>query len=107
MRLADASIGQVLTVTRVGGERAFRRRLMELGLVPGTRVEFAGVAPLGDPLKLVVRGCFLSIRRNEAASVDVAPARERSTLHPPALDESLLAAAPSLDPASAGVRVAP
>jgi ferrous iron transport protein A len=92
MKLADAAIGQVLTVTRVGGERPFRRRLMELGLVPGTRVELAGIAPLGDPLKLVVRGCCLSIRRSEAASVAVASSSERPSVRPAPVDGSLLGA---------------
>jgi Fe2+ transport system protein FeoA len=71
MKLADAAKGQVLVVDHVGGERSFRRRLMELGLVPGTTVELVGVAPLGDPLELLVRGCSLSIRKAEAASVTV------------------------------------
>ena len=72
MRLADAPFHQALTVDQVGGERGFRRRLMELGLVPGTRVEVVGIAPLGDPLELLVRGCSLSIRRTEAEVVNVA-----------------------------------
>lgn len=71
MQLSVTEIGQVVTIEHVGGERAFRRRLMELGLVPGTRVELVGVAPLGDPLEFLVRGCSLSIRRAEAASVRV------------------------------------
>jgi ferrous iron transport protein A len=74
MTLAHAARGQQVTITRIGGERAFRRRLMELGLVPGTRVELVGVAPLGDPLELLVRGCSLSIRRGEALFVAVAGA---------------------------------
>lgn len=73
MRIADASLGQLMTVRTVGGERAFRRRIMELGLVPGTPVQLVGVAPLGDPLELRVRGCRLSIRRSEAAAVHVSP----------------------------------
>lgn len=72
MKLAEALIGQIVTVEHVGGERAFRRRLMELGLVPGTRLELVGIAPLGDPVELLVRGCSLSIRRAEAMSVSVA-----------------------------------
>ena len=60
-----------MTVQHVGGERAFRRRLMELGLVPGTRVELVSVAPLGDPVELLVRGASLSIWRAEAACVRV------------------------------------
>jgi ferrous iron transport protein A len=71
MTLAHARVGELLTVERLGGERSFRRRLMELGLVPGTLVEMVGVAPLGDPLELLVRGCSLSIRRGEALWVSV------------------------------------
>jgi Fe2+ transport system protein FeoA len=71
MTLAHARIGEYLTIERVGGERSFRRRLMELGLVPGTQVEMVGVAPLGDPIELLVRGCSLSIRRGEALWVSV------------------------------------
>ncbi len=73
MTLGDAALGAAVVVKRVGGERAFRRRLMELGLVPGTRVAVNKVAPLGDPLELRARGCTLSIRRAEAESVEVRP----------------------------------
>ncbi len=71
MNLANIAVGQTVTVEHVGGERAFRRRLMELGLVPGTRVRLVGVAPLGDPLELLVRGASLSIRKKEADAVRV------------------------------------
>ena len=71
MNLAQTRIGQVVTVEHVAGEGSFRRRLMELGLVPGTRVEVVGVAPLGDPLELLVRGGSISIRRAEAEGVSV------------------------------------
>lgn len=60
-------------VLRVGGPAGFRRRLMEFGLVPGTIVEVVRVAPLGDPVELLVRGCRLSIRLAEAAEVTVFP----------------------------------
>ena len=73
MTLAHIGRGRPVTVEYVGGDRAFRRRLMELGLVPGTRVEVVGTAPLGDPLELLVRGCSLSIRRGEALCVTVSP----------------------------------
>lgn len=71
MTLADVTLHTRVRLLRVGGERAFRRRLMELGLVPGTRVAVVNVAPLGDPLELSVRGCKLSIRRSEAAAMVV------------------------------------
>ena len=78
MNLAQTRIGQVVTVLHVAGEGSFRRRLMELGLVPGTRVEVIGVAPLGDPLELLVRGGSISIRRAEAEGVSVDPSEATS-----------------------------
>lgn len=60
-----------VVVDSVGGPRAFRRRLMELGLVPGTTVQVVGVAPLGDPLQITLRGGQLSIRKQEAAAIAV------------------------------------
>jgi ferrous iron transport protein A len=71
--LSELAVGDVADVEYVGGERSFRRRLMELGLVPGTRVELKAIAPLGDPLELLVRGASLSIRRGDAALVRVRP----------------------------------
>ena len=85
MNLVESRVGQLVTVDRIGGERGFRRRLMELGLVPGTKVELRGIAPLGDPVELLVRGCSLSIRKAEAEHVQVVcvePAREPATSPP-------------------------
>jgi len=56
-------------VDSIGGERPFRRRLMEMGLTPGTAVAMVNVAPLGDPLEIELRNGRLSIRRHEAAMV--------------------------------------
>ncbi len=69
--LADLPLKTPATVRQVGGPRAFRRRLMELGLVPGTAISVVNVAPLGDPLELSVRGCRLSIRSHEAALIEI------------------------------------
>ncbi|RME26466.1 MAG: hypothetical protein D6798_06650 [Deltaproteobacteria bacterium] len=70
----DASaLHQPVVVVRLAGARSFRRRLMELGLVPGTEVRVRNVAPLGDPLELEVRGCRVSIRRAEAADITIRP----------------------------------
>lgn len=71
-------------VLRVGGQPGFRRRLMEFGLVPGTTVEVVRVAPLGDPLQLLVRGCRLSIRLAEAAEVTVFSGEPGDVLSPEA-----------------------
>lgn len=71
-------------VLRVGGPPGFRRRLMEFGLVPGTVVEVVRVAPLGDPVQLLVRGCRLSIRKAEAAEVTVFSGEPTDVLTPDA-----------------------
>ena len=60
-----------VTVESVEGSRSFRRRLMEMGLVPGTTVAVINVAPLGDPLEIEVRGSRWSIRRAEAAQIQI------------------------------------
>ncbi len=57
------------TVLQVGGDRGFRRRLLEMGFVPGTDVRVVGRAPMGDPLQLEVGGGRLSIRKAQAAAI--------------------------------------
>ena len=69
-RLPAGRSGQILTV---GGEPSIARRLMELGLVPGTDIQLLRLAPLGDPIEVAVRGVHLSLRRSEAALIYVAP----------------------------------
>jgi Fe2+ transport system protein FeoA len=72
--LAETAPGRAVTVRTVDGARAFRRRLLEMGLVPGTQVRIVTVAPLGDPLRIEVRGGQWSIRRAEASRIQVEPA---------------------------------
>jgi ferrous iron transport protein A len=84
LTLGDVAPGARVIVARVGGARAFRRRLMELGVIPGTLVEVLRVAPLGDPVELSARGCNLSIRRAEAKLVDVQASGEREASKVPA-----------------------
>lgn len=64
--------GEHATVLRLSGHPGVRRRLMELGLVPGTAVQLIRRAPLGDPIELAVRGVHMSIRRSEASLIHVA-----------------------------------
>lgn len=71
--LTALRVGARATVVSVGGARFFRRRLLELGLVPGTNLGLVNAAPLGDPLELDVRGSRLSIRRAQADAILVAP----------------------------------
>ena len=71
--LADVKVGAVAVITGVEGERPLAIRLMEMGLLPGTRVEVVRIAPLGDPMELRLRGFHLSIRRDEARGLAVEP----------------------------------
>ena len=64
-------MGGIGVIAEVSGARNVRRRLMELGLVPGTKISVLNVAPLGDPLELEVRGGRLSIRKTEASTIEL------------------------------------
>ena len=66
LTLSDIRPGEGARIVRVGGAGSFRRRLLELGLLPGTVVQRVGAAPLGDPLSFKVRGAVLSLRNAEA-----------------------------------------
>lgn len=71
MNLSQLSVGDRARVSAVEGPRAFRRRLLEMGLLPGTEVLVVRIAPLGDPMELRARQASLSIRHAEAAGVTV------------------------------------
>ena len=62
--------GTIQALTQEG--RAYRRKLLAMGLIPGTHFTVARIAPLGDPIQLEIRGYQLSLRRHEAAVVRVA-----------------------------------
>ncbi len=67
------SPGARARLVSIGGERAFRCRLMELGLLPGTPVRLVRKADLGGVLELEVRGCRLTVRHGEARALEVVP----------------------------------
>jgi Fe2+ transport system protein FeoA len=70
--LADLPNGARCRVTAVSGEALLRERIVELGFTPGSIVEVRGRAPLGDPIEVRLRGGLLAVRRDEAASIEVA-----------------------------------
>lgn len=69
--LADLKIGDRAVVRQVHGADELSIRLLEMGLTPGAMVVAVGKAPLGDPLEFEVRGYRLSVRRAEAARVEI------------------------------------
>jgi Fe2+ transport system protein FeoA len=71
MLLSELKAGVTATVVRVGGNSPVRRRIQEMGIVKGTDLFVEKYAPLKDPLELVVKGCHISMRVEEAAHIVV------------------------------------
>lgn len=69
--LKDVKVGEACTVVKLQGEGAVKRRIMDMGLTKGTQVYVRKVAPLGDPIEITVRGYELSLRKADAALIDV------------------------------------
>ena len=69
--LKDARIGQTVTVVKVHGEGAVRRRIMDMGITKRVEIFVRKVAPLGDPIEINVRGYELSLRKAEAEMIEV------------------------------------
>ena len=69
--LRDVKIGQTVTVRKLTGEGAVKRRIMDMGITKGTEVYIRKVAPLGDPIEVTVRGYELSLRKADAEMVEV------------------------------------
>ena len=69
--LKDAKIGQTVKVLRLNGEGAVKRRIMDMGITKGVDIYIRKVAPLGDPIEVTVRGYELSLRKTDAAMIEV------------------------------------
>lgn len=69
--LRDVSIGKTVRVIKVHGEGALRRRIMDMGITRGVEIYVRKVAPLGDPIEVMVRGYELSLRKADAEMVEV------------------------------------
>ena len=69
--LRQAKIGDTVTVVKLHGEGAVKRRIMDMGLTKGAQVHVRKVAPLGDPVEITVRGYELSIRKADAEMIEV------------------------------------
>ena len=69
--LRDAKIGETVKVVKLHGEGAIKRRIMDMGITKGTEVYVRKVAPLGDPVKVTVRGYELSLRKADAEMIEI------------------------------------
>ena len=71
MTLDEVKINQNAVITKVGGEGALRGRLLDMGLIPKTVVSVIKFAPMGDPIEIRLRGYELTIRKDDAALIEV------------------------------------
>ncbi|MCI6891828.1 MAG: ferrous iron transport protein A [Treponema sp.] len=71
MTLRDVKTGQTVTVEKLNGEGAIKRRIMDMGITKGVEIYVRKVAPLGDPIEVTVRGYELSIRKADAELIQV------------------------------------
>ena len=71
MTLRETKTGQTVTVVRLNGEGAVKRRIMDMGITKGVEIYVRKVAPLGDPVEITVRGYELSVRKADAEMVEV------------------------------------
>ena len=69
--LKEAKVGETVTVVKLHGEGAVKRRIMDMGITKGVEIYVRKVAPLGDPVEVTVRGYELSLRKNDAEMVEV------------------------------------
>lgn len=69
--LKDVKVGETATVVRLHGEGAVKRRIMDMGLTRGVQLTVRKVAPLGDPIEMTVRGYELTLRKDDAAMIEV------------------------------------
>ncbi len=71
MNLKETKIGSTVTVVKLNGEGAVKRRIMDMGITKGVKVTVRKVAPLGDPIEVTVRGYELSLRKADAENIEV------------------------------------
>ena len=71
MTLGDAKVGSTVVVTKIEGDSAYKRRIMDMGITKGSELDIRKVAPLGDPVEITVRGYELSVRKDDAQCVQV------------------------------------
>ena len=71
MTLGDAKVGSTVVVTKIEGNSAYKRRIMDMGITKGSELYIRKVAPLGDPVEITVRGYELSVRKDDAQCVQV------------------------------------
>ena len=69
--LSDLKVKSKVRILKIKGSGIIKRRIMDMGVVPGTELEIERIAPLGDPIEVKVKGYHLSLRKKEASNIEV------------------------------------
>lgn len=98
MTLDELKIGQSAIITKVGGDGALRQHFLDMGVIPGSELTLVKFAPMGDPMQLLIHGYELTLRKDDAAKIeiDICPTCKGGELHQPAEQSSVRTEHPGL-----------
>lgn len=98
MTLDELKIGQSAIITKVGGDGALRQHFLDMGVIPGSELTLVKFAPMGDPMQLLIHGYELTLRKDDAAKIDIeiCPTCEGGELHQPGEQSSMRIEHPGL-----------
>lgn len=98
MTLDELKIGQSAIITKVGGDGALRQHFLDMGVIPGSELTLVKFAPMGDPMQLLIHGYELTLRKDDAAKIDIdiCPTCEGGEPHQPAEQSSACTEHPGL-----------
>ncbi|MBQ9314009.1 MAG: ferrous iron transport protein A [Clostridia bacterium] len=71
MKLSEIKLGEEVCVTKISKESSITRRLLDIGLIPGTKVECVLVSPMKNPKAYMIRGAVIAIRNEDAADIEI------------------------------------
>lgn len=98
MTLDELKIGQSAIITKVGGDGALRQHFLDMGVIPGSELTLVKFAPMGDPMQLLIHGYELTLRKDDAAKIDIdiCPTCEGGETHQPGEQSSMRTEHPGL-----------
>ena len=98
MTLDELKIGQSAIITKVGGDGALRQHFLDMGVIPGSELTLVKFAPMGDPMQLLIHGYELTLRKEDAAKIDIdiCPTCEGGETHQPGEQSSMRTEHPGL-----------
>lgn len=96
MKLNELKVGQSAVITAVGGEGSLRNRLIDMGLIPKTKLTLRKVAPMGDPIEIRIRGYELTLRLEDAANISIEPIEAEQSKDEPKTESIQKAKKPSI-----------